>query len=169
MSALTGRTLVFEMLERLDARSGSITLRFPYFVSKAAPVSGVNSLLDHDVEWCGSVDADGQFALRVRVVVPATSLCPCSKQISDYGAHNQRSPSTLQPRSAIPLSIEELIAIAEASASCEVYGLLKRADESSSPSAPPTTRKFVEDLVRDVAHALDQDARIGGYLIEQKT
>ena len=160
------RALVFEMLERLDARSGSITLRFPYFVSKAAPVSGVNSLLDHDVEWCGSVDADGQFALRVRVVVPATSLCPCSKQISAYGAHNQRSHISIAAEIRDSISIEELIAIAEASASCEVYGLLKRADEKFVTERAYDNPKFVEDLVRDVAHALDQDARIGGYLIE---
>lgn len=160
------RAMVFEMLERLDARSGSITLRFPYFVSKAAPVSGVGSLLDHDVEWRGSVDEDGQFALRLRVVVPATSLCPCSKEISAYGAHNQRSHISIAADILESMSMEEMIAIAEASASCEVYGLLKRADEKFVTERAYDNPKFVEDLVRDVAHALDQDARIGGYLIE---
>ena len=160
------RALVFEMLERLDARSGCITLRFPYFISKAAPVSGVGSLLDHDVEWRGSVDEEGTYTLRVRVVVPATSLCPCSKQISAYGAHNQRSHISIAADIRDSISIEELIAIAEASASCEVYGLLKRADEKFVTERAYDNPKFVEDLVRDVAHALDQDARIGSYLIE---
>ena len=162
------RALVFEMLERLDARSGSITLRFPYFVSKAAPVSGVNSLLDHDVEWCGSVDADGQFALRVRVVVPATSLCPCSKQISAYGAHNQRSHITLSATLRGDLGLRELVRMAEEEASCEVFGLLKRPDEKWVTERAYDNPKFVEDLVRDIALRLRADARIAAWSVQSE-
>ena len=123
------RSMVFEMLDRLGASSGSITMYFPYFVEKLAPVSGVSSLLDHDVEWTGSVAEDGHYTFRIRVKVPATSLCPCSKEISAYGAHNQRSHISIEAGVCGAMSVEELIVIAESSASCEVYGLLKRADE----------------------------------------
>jgi len=87
------RAMVLDMLERLDARAGVVEMRFPYFRAKAAPVSGVKSLLDYEVCWRGHVDASGAYRFRVRVLVPATSLCPCSKEISRYGAHNQRSRS----------------------------------------------------------------------------
>ncbi|HET9031473.1 MAG TPA: GTP cyclohydrolase FolE2 [Dokdonella sp.] len=160
------RDMVFDMLDRLDASSGRITMRFPYFVSKAAPVSGVSSLLDHDVEWSGSVDEAGHYAFHMQVKVPATSLCPCSKQISAYGAHNQRSHISIAADICGAMSMEELIGIAEASASCEVYGLLKRADEKFVTERAYDNPKFVEDLVRDVAHSLDQDPRIEGYVIE---
>lgn len=162
----TFRTMVLEMLERLGARSGRIAMRFPWFVSKAAPISGVSSLLDHDVEWIGSVAQDGRYSFRMRVQVAATSLCPCSKQISEYGAHNQRSHIGIEAALCGAMPMEELIAIAEASASCEVYGLLKRADEKFVTERAYDNPKFVEDLVRDVAHALDQDPRITGYVVE---
>lgn len=160
------RAMVFEMLERLGASSGRIAMRFPWFVSKAAPVSGVSSLLDHDVEWTGDVAQDGRYTFRMRVQVPATSLCPCSKQISEYGAHNQRSHIGIEAGICGAMTMQELIAIAEASASCEVYGLLKRADEKFVTERAYDNPKFVEDLVRDVAHALDQDPRITGYVVE---
>ncbi|MBL0165587.1 MAG: GTP cyclohydrolase I FolE2 [Xanthomonadales bacterium] len=160
------RAMVFDMLDRLDASSGRITLHFPYFVSKAAPVSGVSSLLDHDVEWSGCVAENGHYSFRMRVTVPATSLCPCSKQISAYGAHNQRSHISIDADICDVMPMEELIAIAEASASCEVYGLLKRADEKFVTERAYDNPKFVEDLVRDVAHSLDQDPRIEGYVVE---
>ena len=160
------RSMVFEMLDRLGANSGSITISFPYFIEKVAPVSGVGSLLDHDVEWMGNVAADGRYTFRMRVKVPATSLCPCSKEISAYGAHNQRSHITIEAGICGTMSMEELIAIAEASASCEVYGLLKRVDEKYVTERAYDNPKFVEDLVRDVAHALDQDQRIVDYVVE---
>lgn len=162
----TFRAMVFEMIERLGARSGRITMCFPYFVEKHAPVSGVSSLLDHEVEWIGSISEDRHYTFRMRVQVPATSLCPCSKQISAYGAHNQRSHISIDAVIDGAMAMEELIAIAEASASCEVYGLLKRADEKFVTERAYDNPKFVEDLVRDVAHALDQDPRIPGYVVE---
>ena len=102
----------------------------------------------------------------MRVTVPATSLCPCSKEISDYGAHNQRSHITIEAELAAEMAIEELIAIAERSASCEVYGLLKRPDEKYVTEKAYDNPKFVEDLVRDVAIALNQEPRVLAYTID---
>jgi len=160
------RALVADMLRRLEAKSGAIDMRFPLFIRKAAPVSGVTSLLDHDVRWHGSVDARGVYNFRVRVSVPATSLCPCSKEISDYGAHNQRSSITIEARATDDVCAEELVAIAECCASCEVYGLLKRPDEKFVTEKAYDNPKFVEDLVRDVAGALDRDPRVFAYAVE---
>ena len=164
-SPVTSRMLR-EMLERLEARTGTIEMRFPYFVRKVAPVSGVQSQLDYEVCWRGSVSDDGRYLFRMHVTVPATSLCPCSKEISAYGAHNQRSHISVDAELAGEMAIEELIVIAERSACCEVYGLLKRPDEKYVTERAYDNPKFVEDLVRDVALALNQDPRVGAYVVE---
>ena len=119
------RLLLLDMLARLDARSGMIEMRFPYFVSKRAPVSRVASRLDYEVCWRARVSDEGRYSFWMHVTVPATSLCPCSKEISAYGAHNQRSRISIDAELADSLAVEELIAIAERSASCEVYGRSK--------------------------------------------
>ena len=155
-----------DMLVRLDAPSGTIDMRFPYFVRKTAPVSGVQSLLDIEVSWRACVADDGKSTFWMQVIVPATSLCPCSKEISAYGAHNQRSHISIEVALTAELAIEELIAIAERSASCEVYGLLKRADEKYVTERAYENPKFVEDLVRDVALALNHEPRVDGYIVE---
>ena len=160
------KAMLLAMLQRLEARSGSIEIRFPYFVRKSAPVSGVQSTLDYEVCWRGSVSDEGQYSFRMQVVVPATSLCPCSKEISAYGAHNQRSHIRIETELADEMAIEELIAIAERSASCEVYGLLKRPDEKYVTERAYDNPKFAEDLVRDVALALNQEPRVGAYVVE---
>ena len=160
------RAMGLEMLERLGSASGTIEMRFPYFVRKAAPVTGVESLLDYEVAWRVDVARGARAAFRMRVVVPATSLCPCSKEISDYGAHNQRSHIAIDAEIRAEVAIEDLVAIAERSASCEVYGLLKRPDEKHVTEMAYDNPKFVEDLVRDVALALDGDARVGAYVVE---
>ena len=160
------KAILLDMLVRLDARSGAIEMRFPYFVKKAAPVSGVQSQLDYDVCWRGSVSDEGRYSFWMRVTVPATSLCPCSKEISAYGAHNQRSHISIEAELAGEMAIEELIAVGERSASCEVYGLLKRVDEKYVTERAYDNPKFVEDLVRDVALALNQESRVGGYVVE---
>ena len=160
------RRLVLDMLERLRASSGAVELRFPFFLRKAAPVSGVQSQLDYEVCWTGSVSEDGAYAFTMQVTVPATSLCPCSKEISAYGAHNQRSLVTIQAEVLGDLPIETLIGIAEGSASCEVYGLLKRPDEKYVTERAYDNPKFVEDLVRDAALALQRDRRVGRYVVE---
>lgn len=154
------------MLERLGAASGAIEMQFPYFVRKSAPVAAVSSLLDHDVRWRAERSEDGRHWLRMRVKVAATSLCPCSKEISVYGAHNQRSHITIDAELGGEMAIEQLVDVAERSASCEVYGLLKRADEKYVTERAYENPKFVEDLVRDVALALEREPRVRGYTVE---
>lgn len=154
------------MLDRLNAQAGTIEMRFPWFVEKTAPVSGVRSLLDHDVQWRASASARGQQSLWLKAVVPVTSLCPCSREISVYGAHNQRSHVAIEVEALEPIEVEDLIAIAERSSSCEVYGLLKRADEKYVTERAYENPKFVEDMVRDVAVALNQERRVGAYTVE---
>ena len=158
--------LVTDMLRRLHAPAGSIEMRFPYFVKKAAPVSGVQSQLDCEVCWRGSVSEQGVYSFWMHVAVPATSLCPCSKEISEYGAHNQRSCISIRAEIRGDVSIEDLIGIAEQSASCEVYGLLKRPDEKYVTERAYDNPRFVEDIVREAALGLKRDARVGRFEVE---
>jgi GTP cyclohydrolase I len=161
------KDMLAEMTQKLDAESGHIEMRFPYFVNKKAPVSCVESLLDYDVTFIGELNAK-QTHMDIQVVVPVTSLCPCSKEISNYGAHNQRSHVTVNARIQGFVWIEELIDIIESEASCEVYGLLKRPDEKFVTERAYDNPKFVEDMVRDVAHRLEQDERIVSYVVESE-
>jgi GTP cyclohydrolase I len=160
------KELVLDMLQRLGAQTGAVEMRFRYFVRKSAPVSGVTSQLDYEVCWLGSVSAAAGYMFSMQVTVPVTSLCPCSKEISEYGAHNQRSHVMIETELAGAMAIEELIAIAEGSASSEVYSLLKRADEKYVTEAAYDNPKFVEDLVRDVALALNREPRVRAYVVE---
>lgn len=157
--------LLERMISRLDARSGMIEMRFPYFIRKRAPVSGVESLLDYKVVLRAELDAAGAV-FTTRVSAPATSLCPCSKEISEYGAHNQRSEITITVEADSALTIEAIAGIAEQEASCEVYGLLKRPDEKWVTERAYDNPKFVEDLVRDIALRLDADARVRRFTVE---
>ncbi len=152
-------------LLRLDAESGRIELRFPYFIRKTAPVSGVDSLLDYDVRYVVEQRAGGEAQLSLQVVAPVTSLCPCSKKISEYGAHNQRSHITISAALRAEMSIEELVRLAEEEASCEVFGLLKRGDEKWVTERAYDNPKFVEDLVRDIALRLMAEPRIGEWRV----
>jgi GTP cyclohydrolase I len=161
------KEMLTEMTERLGARSGHIEMRFPYFINKAAPVSGVQSLMDYDVTFRGE-RRDGQNCLRIKIVVPVTSLCPCSKRISDYGAHNQRSHVTVDARTRGFIWLEELIDVVEKEASCELYGLLKRPDEKYVTERAYDNPKFVEDMVRDIAVKLNADERIRAYAVESE-
>ncbi len=160
-------TMLREMVERLEAESGHIEMVFPYFIDKAAPVSGVRSLMDYEVSFTGEIK-DGQYSLLMKVVIPVTSLCPCSKGISDYGAHNQRSHVTISAKTNSHVWIEELVRMAEEQASCELYGLLKRPDEKYVTERAYDNPKFVEDMVRDVATALNADPRIDAYVVESE-
>ena len=117
--------MIRKMITSLEAESGRIEVSFPYFINKTAPVSGVQSLMDYEVDLCGEVK-HGLLEITQKVLVPVTSLCPCSKEISKYGAHNQRSHITVRAVMAGHFPIEELIAKIEAQASCELFGLLKR-------------------------------------------
>jgi len=160
-------SMLREMVERLEAESGHIEMVFPYFIDKAAPVSGVRSLMDYEVTFTGEIN-EGQYSLVMKVVIPVTSLCPCSKGISDYGAHNQRSHVTISARTNSHVWIEDLVRVAEEQASCELYGLLKRPDEKYVTERAYDNPKFVEDMVRDVATALNADARIDAYVVESE-
>jgi GTP cyclohydrolase I len=154
-----------ETRTRLEAKKGHIEMRFPYFVMKKAPVSGVESMMDYDVTLIGE-RCDKRSDTTIKVVVPVTSLCPCSKKISQYGAHNQRSHVTVTAKIRGFVWIEELIDIVEAEASCQLYGLLKRPDEKYVTEHAYENPKFVEDMVRDVALALNRDQRVGRYRVE---
>ena len=165
LSVESFRGMLFEVASRLGAETGYIEMKFPYFVEKRAPVTGVASLMDYEVTFLGRV-SDGVDSLSTRVLVPATSLCPCSKKISAYGAHNQRAHITLTVESRETIWIEELIDIAEQQASSQLYGVLKRPDEKFVTEQAYDNPKFVEDLVRDVAVALDRDPRVGAYTVE---
>ena len=161
------KEMMVEMTERLEADSGHVEMNFPYFVNKTAPVSNVQSLMDYDVTFIGDfVDGDNKFTLKV--LVPVTSLCPCSKKISDYGAHNQRSHVTVTATLKDFMWIEEIIDLVEQEASCELYGLLKRPDEKEITERAYDNPKFVEDMVRDVAARLNADDRIVSYIAESE-
>ena len=161
------RDMLREMTERLEAQSGHIEMNFSYFVNKAAPVSGVESLLDYDVTLIGAI-VDGKPKMNIKVVVPVTSLCPCSKKISEYGAHNQRSHVTVSAQTRGFVWIEDLIDLVENEASCELFGLLKRPDEKYVTEKAYNNPKFVEDMVRDVASRLNEDERIAAYTVESE-
>jgi GTP cyclohydrolase I len=161
------KQMLVEMAERLESEEGYIEMTFPYFVNKKAPVSGVESLLDYEVTLTGEIK-DGNPQMYIKIIVPVTSLCPCSKKISDYGAHNQRSHVTLTVRTCAFVWIEELIELVEREASCELYGLLKRPDEKHVTERAYDNPKFVEDMVRDVAARLNADDRICAYTVESE-
>ncbi len=162
-------TILREMKERLDAESARLEVRFPYFLERAAPATGQSGLMDYECWFIGEASAQGDdFILGVKV--PVTSLCPCSKAISDYGAHNQRGLITIEVRTRPDAEgrptfmwIEELVEVAEASASAPVYPLLKRADERFVTMQAYDNPVFVEDMVRNVAARLQEDARVGWF------
>ena len=156
------------MVSRLESDSGHIEMTFPYFVSKSAPISGVKSLLDYEVTFIGEIKHGNQYGFTMKVIVPVTSLCPCSKKISDYGAHNQRSHVTISVHTNSFIWIEDVIRIAEEQASCELFGLLKRPDEKYVTEKAYNNPKFVEDIVRDVAEILNHDDRIDAYVVESE-
>ncbi len=161
------KDMLSEMARRLEAEAGHIEMNFPYFVNKKAPISGVESLLDYDVTLIGEIRKNKPI-MYIKVVVPVTSLCPCSKEISDRGAHNQRSHVTVNVRTRGFVWIEEIIDLVENQASCQLYGLLKRPDEKYVTEYAYDNPKFVEDMVRDVAVQLNKDERFSAYVVESE-
>ena len=159
---------LFPNVSSLGAETGHLEMNFPYFINKVAPVSGVRSLMDYEVTFIGEIVAGGHYRQTIKVVVPVTSLCPCSKKISDRGAHNQRSHVTISATTNQLVWIEDIVRMAETQASCELYGLLKRPDEKYVTERAYDNPKFVEDLVRDVAGALNADPRIDAYVVESE-
>lgn len=165
LDAPTLRTELAAMLERLHASAGRIDAQFPFFLRKRAPVTGVQSLLEYQGRWIAEA-AQGEQTIWAEVVVPVKSLCPCSKEISDYGAHNQRSHVTIRVELLDEIGWPELVRFAEDSASSEIWPMLKRADEKWVTERAYENPKFVEDLVRDVALRLNADARVGRYSVD---
>ena len=160
-------SMLREMVSKLEAVTGHIEMSFPYFINKTAPVSGVQSLMDYEVTLIGEICHD-EIVSTVKVVVPVTSLCPCSKKIADRGAHNQRSHVTVTAKITERVWIEEIVGLVESRASCELYGLLKRPDEKFVTERAYDNPKFVEDMVRDVAAALNAEPRIRAYTVESE-
>ena len=165
MDAAALRAGLVRMLDALHATEGRIEARFPFFIRKRAPVSGVESLLEYQGKWIAE-SRGGMTRIHAEVVVPVKSLCPCSKEISDYGAHNQRSHVTIQVELLQEISWLELVRFAEDSASSEIWPMLKRADEKWVTERAYENPKFVEDMVRDVALRLNADPRIGRYSVD---
>lgn len=164
--------MVQEMLPLLDAQQGQVQFTYTHFVKKTAPVSGVQSFLDYEVTWTAAAKQNAagvtDLELGLRAQVPVMSLCPCSKEISEFGAHNQRSHVTMSVvlDSQTNMTVEDLVAVAESEASSELWALLKRPDEKWVTERSYSNPKFVEDLVRDVAGKLKADERIRSFVVE---
>jgi GTP cyclohydrolase I len=165
LDATTLRERLGAMLALLGATEGRVESRFSFFIRKRAPVSGVSSLMDYQGRWIAETRA-GATTVWSEVAVPVKSLCPCSKEISDYGAHNQRATVTIRVETQAAIEWQDLVRFAEDNASSELWALLKRSDEKWVTERAYENPKFVEDLVRDVALALNADARIGRYVVE---
>lgn len=169
ISVTSFKRILAETVQTLEAQTGRVEMTFPYFVTKTAPVSKVASLMDYEVTFNGEIaDGDIEPNVNVSVLVPVTTLCPCSKNISDYGAHNQRSHVTVSVELGGFVWIEEIIDVVEQVASCELYGLLKRPDEKHVTERAYDNPKFVEDIVRDIALQLNADRRILSYTVESE-
>jgi len=154
-----------EMKKYLNAASANIEVAFPYFIEKRSPVSNSPGFMDYICRIIGSSNPDGKIDLVSEVIVPISSVCPCSKEISDAGAHNQRGQVQLSTRFKKFIWIEDMIELVEKSASCEVYSILKRADEKHVTEKGYANPKFVEDIVRDVAEKLKKDSNITWFSV----
>ena len=157
-----------EIKERLKAKTAHLELAFPYFIKKAAPVSGQEALLDYDCRIEAVSNGSSELKSTIMVKVPVTTLCPCSKEISERGAHNQRSIVTLKVRVNKFIWLEELIETVEQSASCELYPLLKREDEKYVTERAYDNPAFVEDVVRAITQKIQDDLRIDWFSVESE-
>ena len=166
LDAASLRRQAARMLALLGADTGRVEAAFPFFLRKRAPVSGVESLLEYQGKLVAEARSGRDATVWAEVVVPVKSLCPCSKEISDYGAHNQRSHVTIRVEQLGDISWRELVRFAEDSASSEIWSTLKRADEKWITERAYENPKFVEDMVRDVALRLNDDTRIGRYVVD---
>ncbi len=157
-----------EMLTRLESKIGTITMQFPYFIDKKAPVTGQSGMLDYNITLVANTNNAGKTEIRVTTDVPVTTLCPCSKEISKYGAHSQRSVISINALVKDPQSFywEDLITSAEEQASAQLYSQLKRADEKFVTEHAYENPRFVEDLIREVATVLNRNSAIESYELE---
>jgi GTP cyclohydrolase I len=158
--------IVHDIRKRLNAASAHLELTFPYFIERKAPVSKSPSLMEYQGHIGISSMGKEETDIVVGVTVPVTTVCPCSKEISDIGAHNQRTMMTIKVRMIDFIWIEELIEVAEQSASCEIYPLLKREDEKFVTEKAHSNPFFVEDVVRNAAVKLKKDKRVRWFHIE---
>jgi GTP cyclohydrolase I len=153
------------MKKHLNAASAHLEMTFPYFIEKKAPVSTAPGLMDYTCRIIGSSDPEGRVDLISEVVVPISSVCPCSMEISEHGAHNQRGEVRLSTRFKKFIWMEDMIELVEASASSDVYSVLKRVDEKCVTERAFANPKFVEDIVRDVAKKLRADRNITWFSV----
>lgn len=154
-----------QMKMHLNAASANIEVTFPYFIEKESPVSKSLGLMDYTCRFIGASDPNGKIDLISEVIVPISSVCPCSKEISDAGAHNQRGQVRLSTRFHKFIWIEDMIELVEDCASCEVYSVLKRIDEKYVTEKAFSNPKFVEDIVRDIAEKLNMDKNITWFSV----
>lgn len=154
--------------KRLNALKAHLELTFPYFIEKEAPVSKASGLIDYSCTISAASNGNSHNDIVLTVRVPITTLCPCSKEISEYGAHNQRSIVTLSVRTNTTIWLEELIRIVESQASCEVYSLLKRRDEKYVTEQAYDNPRFVEDIVRGITEIVSRDLRIDWFSVESE-
>lgn len=156
-----------EMKDRLNAESAHLSVKFPYFIKKEAPISRTESFLEYNCGFSGSMDGSNRMKeFVVFVSVPINTLCPCSKEISEHGAHNQRGITTVSVRFRKFFWIEDLIALVEQCASSDIYSILKREDEKFVTERAFENPKFVEDVVRDIAGTLSKDTNMTWFMIE---
>ena len=165
VSLKTISVVLDQMKKDLNAASAHIEATFPYFIKKKAPVSNSPGLMDYTCRFVGSSDSQGKVDLVSEVIVPITSVCPCSKEISDGGAHNQRGKVCLSTRFKKFIWIEDMIELVEECASCDVYSVLKRVDEKCVTEKGFLNPKFVEDIVRDIAEKLKKDNNITWFSV----
>jgi GTP cyclohydrolase I len=158
--------ILSEMKKKLKAKSAHLEIEFPYFIEKEAPVSRSKSLMEYVCRFCGTSNEKDDF--YVGIVVPITTVCPCSKEISQYGAHNQRSMVTVNLRFKKFIWIEDIIQLIEACASCDLYAILKRPDEKFVTEKAYKNPMFVEDVVREIAKRLKRDPNIIWFTVESE-
>uniref|UniRef100_A0A7C4XUE2 GTP cyclohydrolase FolE2 n=1 Tax=Caldisericum exile TaxID=693075 RepID=A0A7C4XUE2_9BACT len=164
MSLTNLESILDDVKTLLNARVAHIQIRFPYFIKKYAPVTREESLMNYECAFIASKDTGFDFILEVNT--PVHLLCPCSKEISDFGSHNQRANVKVRVRMRKLVWIEEIVEVVENSGSAPLYALLKREDEKFIVEKAYLNPKFVEDVVRDVALILDRDERITYYEVE---
>ncbi len=162
--------VLFDMKQKLDATCAYLKFDFKYFIKKTAPKSGLNSLMCYDCAFEGEIDEDCNFKFYLITKVPITTLCPCSKEISEFGAHNQRAILKVKVGydSNSHIWLEDLIQMAESCASCEIYPLLKREDEKFVTEEAYKNPKFVEDVIRDIVSKLNENKIINFYEVEME-
>ncbi len=159
--------LVKSMIKRLESVEGVITVDFPFFLVKKAPITAIAGHMDYDVGLTGFVNKQGS-RVQLTLRVPVSTLCPCSREISEYGAHNQRSSVRLTIQTNLHIWITDLIELIEKSASCDLFSVLKRPDEKFVTEYAYDNPKFVEDIVRDIARILTRDPRILFFEVESE-